>query len=338
MAPLLPRNEPAVPAGRIVPLTLWVELTESCQYKCRFCYNYWRAIPAAHHVSMAEETAADVVSFLRRCDSSLLTHVALAGGDPTAHPNFMDLALRFAPHAGQLTVVTHGADLSARDLHTLSQSSNIAIQFSIPSLDHNRYRLLTGMSKLDRVLTTLMMCRELAIPISLSAVVTAQNPGDLPDLVHLAAEAGAEYLVANRFLAAGRGILYDEKLTIEAAAFDRTLAEAVKVGRSRNVRVLASGHARNLRKHKATHPKVTVSTEGEIRICSLVSETIATLKHSPMDIVELSNSFWESEQALDGCFCAGTHQAPRWRISDAAEPGVAVEVSPERTRHLLRRL
>jgi MoaA/NifB/PqqE/SkfB family radical SAM enzyme len=291
----------------MTPLTLWVELTESCQYKCRFCYNYWRAVPPANHVNMSEETAADIVSFLQRCDSSLLTHVALAGGDPTAHPNFVDLALRFAAHAGQLTVVTHGANLSVRDLDTLSQSPNIAIQFSIPSLDRDRYRFLTGMSKLDRVLTALMMCRELAIPVSLSALVTAQNQDDLPELVHLAAEAGAEYLVANRFLAAGRGILYDEKLAIKADAFDQTLADGVKIGRARNVRVLASGHDPNLRQQKGAEPKLTVSTNGEIRICSLVSDTIATLKSSPMEIIERSESFWKSAEALDGCFCASTH-------------------------------
>lgn len=291
----------------MTPLTLWVELTESCQYKCRFCYNYWRAVPPANHVNMSEQTADDVVSFLRRCDRSLLTQVALAGGDPTAHPNFIDLALRFAAHARQLTVVTHGANLSARDLHALSQSSNIAIQFSIPSLHRDRYRFLTGMSKLDRVLTALMMCRELAIPVSLSALVTAQNPADLPELVHLAAETGAEYLVANRFLAAGRGILYDKKLAIEADAFDRTLADAVKIGRARNVRVLASGHAQNLRQQKAAQPKLTVSINGEMRICSLVSDTIATLQSSPTDIIARSESFWKSAEALDGCFCASRH-------------------------------
>jgi MoaA/NifB/PqqE/SkfB family radical SAM enzyme len=295
-------DSPDLLTARRSALTLWVELTESCQYKCRFCYNYWRDVPPAGHAAMPEPTVEQTLSFLARCEFP--THVALAGGDPSAHPDFVDIAARFAACADQVTVVTHGGNLSAIDLQALSRLPNLSIQFSIPSLDSERYRFLTGMGKLDRVLTAMAMCRELAIPLSLSAVMTSRNLIDLGDLVELAAEIGAEYLVVNRFLGAGRGELYDETLAVGDAAFHQALEVAADIGARRGVPVLASGHGPDIRHRKAAEPKLTISIDGGIRLCSLVPEAIATLAIAPQELVRLSSEFWSSTDALAGCYCA----------------------------------
>jgi MoaA/NifB/PqqE/SkfB family radical SAM enzyme len=286
------------------PLNLWLELTEACQYKCRFCYNYWRDRPASGHVSMSGRTADEAIGFLEKCSSSYHSVVALAGGDPTAHPDFLGIALRAAAAADEVTVVTHGGDISAQQLIALSRLPNLTIQFSVPSLDIQRYRFLTGNGDLGRVMTAMLMCRELSIPVSLSVVVTDLNKDDLSGVVHLAAEIEAEYLIVNRFLASGRGVLYEEKFAISATAFDEAMAAAREVGRHRGVRLLGSGNHPDIRQLKASEPKLTISANGEIRLCSLVSQVAATLQADPVDIVEECTAFWKSKMPLEGCICA----------------------------------
>ncbi len=286
------------------PLNLWLELTEACQYKCRFCYNYWRETPPAGHVGMSGPTADNVISFLQRCGAAYRCVVALAGGDPTAHPDFLGIALRAAAVADEVTVVTHGGNISAPQLIALSELENLTIQFSVPSLDVERYRFLTGSGDLGQVMTAILMCRELSIPVSLSVVVTDLNKGDLTAMVDLAAAVEAEYLILNRFLSSGRGVLYEQQFAISAAAFEQALATAREVGRSRGVRLLASGNNPDIRQLKASEPKLTISTRGEIRLCSLVSDVVATLQQDPGDIVEQCTAFWQSSKPLEGCACA----------------------------------
>lgn len=286
------------------PLVLWLELTEACQYKCRFCYNYWRDAPPAGHAHMSGAVARDVADFVGRCAQSYPTSVALAGGDPTAHPDFVNIANAVAEAAADVTVVTHGGGLSASALAALSRLPNLAIQFSIPSLDPERHRFLTGNGQIDRVMTALMMCRRLGIPVSLSVVLTSLNKGDLNDLVHLAAEVSADYMIVNRFLASGRGAHYDEQFTISADDFDAAVDAARDIAREAGVRLLRSGFDPHIRDRKAAEPKLTVSVNGDLRLCSLVPDSIATLRADPADLVARSVAYWKSRRPLEGCYCA----------------------------------
>jgi MoaA/NifB/PqqE/SkfB family radical SAM enzyme len=253
---------------------------------------------------MSERVLEDCISFLERSSSEFHTRVALAGGDPTAHLQFFEVVKRISKVSDDVTIVTHGANLSAADLAAIRRNSNVRIQFSIPSLNPERYRLLTGNGQLERVLTSLLMCCELAIPTSLSAVLTSINCGDLEHLAELTAEVRAEYLIANRFLASGRGIYYTKEFSLSESAFSEALVKGKQVADALGVRLLASGADPNVRARKAREPKMTVSTSGDIRLCSLAPNSLATLDSNPRQLVGEITRFWNSSLELNGCYCS----------------------------------
>ncbi len=290
-------------------LNVWIELTEQCQFKCRFCYNYWREAPPSNHEHMSSDTVDRLLEFLNSARNDFNIGVAIAGGDPTAHPDYVGITRRIADVAHDTCIVTHGGSLNSAALAELKNARNLSIQFSIPSLDPTVYRHLTGTPRLENALIALAQCALLRIPRTVSVVVTKINLQDIGGLVHLLAEAGGDYIVFNRFLAAGRGQYYEDEYEIEEVQFKLALAAAREAARRRNVRVLASGNTTNIRSLKAAEPKITVGVDGQIRICSLSRETLGSLTDHPLDLVGRATVFWNSDASLADCSCSRTGRA-----------------------------
>lgn len=287
-------------------LNLWVELTEQCQYKCRFCYNFWREEPKASHRHMTREVMQSTADFVTRASSDHDVLVAVAGGDATAHPDYVAFIKAVSPNATDVCLVTHGGCLATEDLSAFADLSNVSIQFSIPSLDAERYAFLTGDHRLSNVLDSLAICERLGLPRSISAVITDRNPMDSASLVHLAAEIGAQYLILNRFIPAGRGAYYENEFAISEEAFNQSVREAHAVAKARGVRLLASGADKDIRSKKAAAPKVTIGIRGDLRVCSLADAAIGSVDDTPQQIVRNSSQFWSSTERLDACVCSNT--------------------------------
>jgi MoaA/NifB/PqqE/SkfB family radical SAM enzyme len=287
---------------QIASISLWIELTEACQIKCRFCYNSWRSAPAAHHRAMNVSTLNSIHQFATRLGNAVRPEFILAGGDPTSHPEFVDFAERLSAQ-GRVYVVTHGTALDAEAIARLARCGNVSLQFSIPSTDADLYRFLTGGGCLDRAVQAALVAREAGIRCSISAVITAQNIAEAPLLVHLGAEIGAEYIVLNKFLPAGRGGFYEEEFAVDDNSFTNAVDAAASVGRSRGIRVLASGALPGVRGRKLRDRKITVGIDGQIRICSL-SESVLGHVDDGHEIIDRYDMFWRSTERLPGCFCS----------------------------------
>lgn len=284
-------------------LSLWIEVTEACQYKCRFCYNGWRSSPPRFHRAMPLEVVPRIADLAQRLSDDFAVSLILAGGDASAHPRFLDIVTMLSSCA-PIDIVTHGAEIDAAMLDRFSALQNVALQLSVPSPDEHRYRFLTGGGRLDRVVETALYASAAAVPLSLSAVLTNVNLEDAAPIVHFAAELNADYVVLNRFLPSGRGAHYENRFGIAQEAFARAVDDASTVGKARNVRVYASGALPGVRRRKMESLKMTVSVDGGIRICSLADAALGTIDEAGDALLAKYYSFWRSDQRLAGCFCS----------------------------------
>lgn len=291
-------------AGRKV--TLWVETTEACQYKCRFCYNFWRSDPASTHRHMDASTYNDFLKFCHRWTAKADVSVALAGGDPTAHPSFVkqvhDLA-EFAP----VYIITHGGTLDAGSLASFRNLPYpVCIQISIPTLNPSRYQYITGGNLLRPALKSIFLCRELGLPITLSVVVTRHNLLDTVELVDLAAEVKANHIILNRFLDEGRGALYRDDFSVDEESFEASVNSAGQRAQEIGVRILASRSPDLMREQKRKDTKFTVGVDGKVRFCSLTEEQAGNLDTPPESLLSDYDTFWRSDRQLPNCICSKT--------------------------------
>lgn len=282
-------------------LTLWVELSEACQLKCRFCYNGWRDSPSSTHRSMDE---VGLERLLRLCRQLIATHdldFALAGGDATAHPELIPITIALSKF-GRIHLVTHGAHLTSERLAQLAEIPAFAIQFSIPSADPGRYRHLTGGGTLQTVVNAAVEARRRGMAISTSAVITALNVEDGPDLVRLTRGLGGDHLILNRYLEAGRGALYAEAFQLSDEAFTLAAERTAAAGRAAGLRVMVSGDLRGIRTRKVLEPKITISITGQARVCSLDMTPLAG--DDAAAILQAYGAFWDGDDRLESCVCS----------------------------------
>ena len=114
-------------------LLVWVEVTQSCQLKCRYCYNPWRKEPAGSHSEMSDQTAESLLDFCNDLSAKFELEFAVAGGDPTAHPDYISLSSKLAA-LGPTAIVTHGCAFGDSDLEQIAETGTLRLQLDRKSV------------------------------------------------------------------------------------------------------------------------------------------------------------------------------------------------------------
>jgi radical SAM protein with 4Fe4S-binding SPASM domain len=98
------------------PFFLNLDLTNNCNWKCRFCYVERDCNARDQYVPYDS-----FVTILDRVSSAEVFSVNLFGGEPTLHPRFLDIA-RYARGKGfDVGVVTNGSTLAGYDHNELAE-------------------------------------------------------------------------------------------------------------------------------------------------------------------------------------------------------------------------
>ncbi len=299
-------------------VALWIELSESCQLKCRYCYNGWRNQPARTHRLMPDEVIERVLTYARGISRSRTVSFALAGGDPSTHPALVRIAARLAA-LGPVTIVSHGLTFSWDELDAFAAIDGLSLQFSIPTPDKEVYRHITVGGDVDDALLRLAYARQAGIAVSMSAVLTRINIEHLPQILQLATFAEVEYLILNQFLPSGRGIFFEQQFTISDQAFQQAVAASIEHARETGLRVLTSGPLEGVRERRLQAPRLTLTVDGGVRMCSVSEQQAGTLDTPVDQLLHTYRRFWGSDEALSGCHCSAS-KAP----GDTVTPGVAV--------------
>ncbi len=197
-----------VMAGRplLGPQTVSLEVTHNCNLHCSFCESHGslQAIPitarrpyAGGRRWMDVETVARLARSLRRLGTDL---VELSGkGDPITHPQLGDI-VRVIKEAGLGCAIVVNGTLAKPDLAaTLVAAGLDRLNLSLNAGSRTTYQAVTGRDLWDRALG---FTRELLARrhdsghdrpwVRLSHVICRDNVGDLPGMVRLACELGAD--------------------------------------------------------------------------------------------------------------------------------------------------
>ena len=108
------------------------ELTEACNQRCRFCYNYWR--------DDSTPIPPPDPKLCRRTLRKLLSQVSIgtisfSGGEPMTMPSVTDLALRCRFKGSAVNVLTNGTLLTENHIRNFKNIGIGAIQIPLLSAD-----------------------------------------------------------------------------------------------------------------------------------------------------------------------------------------------------------
>jgi MoaA/NifB/PqqE/SkfB family radical SAM enzyme len=174
---------------RAQPLSASLELTYRCNWRCVFCYN------PRHHdrrgLSGPEWLA--VLDDLRRLGT---LYVALTGGEPLAHPEFLRIARGARERAFALRVLTNGALVTDALAGEVASLRPLAVELSLHGASagtHDRATATPG--SFDAMVRGLDRLLARGVAVVLKTPLTSLNEAEMEGMRRLADERGVPWRV-----------------------------------------------------------------------------------------------------------------------------------------------
>lgn len=187
------------------PLLVWIEITRRCNLRCEHCFV--EGGPARN----GEMPTSRILSLLDELAEMGIFSVIISGGEPTIHPDFLEIVL-YAHRLGfTVSIATNGMALTDRLLKQLPTDDLI---ISV-SLDAAHGQGGPGESDFDYVTRRLLDVRDRGFNTSIMTTTTHDNVGELNRIIHWAIDHDIS-LRSVPFVPSGRGAFHRRMLnTVE---------------------------------------------------------------------------------------------------------------------------
>jgi radical SAM protein with 4Fe4S-binding SPASM domain len=194
-----------------------VQIDERCNLHCAHCFV--SATRAGQTLPYAEIAGA-VIPRLAECR---VERVTLTGGEPTLHPQFLDVVQAFRGAGMQVGICTNATSLTADQIAELAGIGGVHVNVSLDGFraeSHGRFR-----GDRPSFATTVATARRLAAAGLLQGLLCTPNAlGEVTEyeqMCRFAVDHGARYVLMNPLSSMGRGVRSQGRL---AAAADHMRA------------------------------------------------------------------------------------------------------------------
>lgn len=200
------------------------ELTEACNQRCRFCYNYWR--------DGSTPIPAPDPRLCRRTLRKLLSQVSVgtisfSGGEPMTMPNVTDLALFSRFKGSGVNLLTNGTLLTEEHIRNFKEIGLGAIQIPLLSADpvvHDYLTCLPG--SWEKAVKALRTVSDVYPGHAYAVLVmTKVNAPGIPATLELLYDCGVRGVMVNRFNLGGQGLLHRDELVLDRAGLRQAFAD-----------------------------------------------------------------------------------------------------------------
>ena len=191
-------------------LVVW-DFTHKCNLNCRHCYS---DSGASREPELSTEEALRVVDQLSEAG---VTALAFSGGEPLARKDFFQVADYAVERGLYVSVATNGTLLTKENVRKLKEIGVHYVEVSIDGANaatHDEFRGVPG--AFDKAVEGLRNCVEEDLCICMATTATKNNLTEMPGIIDLAEEIGAERFTYFNFIPTGRGKdLYDQDLSAQ---------------------------------------------------------------------------------------------------------------------------
>ena len=200
------------------------ELTEACNQRCRFCYNYWR--------DGSTPIPSPDPRLCRRTLRKLLSQVSIgtisfSGGEPTLMPGYLDLALKARFKGSAVNVLTNGSQITEDTVRNMKEIGIGAIQVPLLSADSKVHDYLTCLpGSWDKAVSALQTVSRLMPGHAYAVLVmTKVNAPGIPQTLELLYDCGVRGVMVNRFNLGGQGLIHRDELVLDRAGLRKAFAD-----------------------------------------------------------------------------------------------------------------
>src|SRR4030066_1764464 len=191
-------------------LVVW-DFTHKCNLNCKHCYSNSGAV---FEEELNTKEALDVVDQL--ADAGV-TALAFSGGEPLSRKDFFEVARHAVKRGLYVSVATNGTLLTKENVKKLKQTGVNYVEVSVDGATaetHDEFRGVPG--AFEKAVTGLKNCVEEELCACIATTATKSNLAEMPAIIDLAEQIGAERFTYFNFIPTGRGkALYNQDLAPE---------------------------------------------------------------------------------------------------------------------------
>ncbi len=225
-----------VPQRMPAPFLIVWNFTNMCNLRCKHCYQ--RADrPLPNELSLEEK-----LSLVEQLDRAGVAAIALSGGEPTIHPDFLTIVKAIADRGIYAAVATNGWRLADPKFFKKAIDAGLRyVEVSVDSADpkkHDEFRGVEG--SWERAVKALENAVKFNVSHALAATITKYNVEEAMDIIDLAESIGVKRVVFFNFVPVGRGVgISDLDLSPEEREeFMRTIYKEMK--RRKNIEIFTT--------------------------------------------------------------------------------------------------
>ncbi|GAB3207014.1 Radical SAM superfamily enzyme, MoaA/NifB/PqqE/SkfB family [Marinactinospora thermotolerans DSM 45154] len=151
---------------RSTPESLWIDLTRKCQLECIHCYN--DSGPTGDHGIMSRDDWIDV---LDQAVTTGVHHVQFIGGEPTLHPDALDIAAHALDRGLSVEVYSNLVHIT-NAWWSFFQRDRASLATSYYSHDPARHDALTKRPSHQHTRRNIIKALKLGIPLRVGIITT----------------------------------------------------------------------------------------------------------------------------------------------------------------------
>lgn len=259
------------------PMHFAIELTDACNLRCKHCYresgpNLLHYFPVAALINLLHELHKNGVHSLE-----------LSGGEPTFHPDFIQILDFSLQHFGAVALLTNGTLLNEPIYNLLEKYRHKAIvQVDLDGCnakEHDQLRSVAG--AFNKCVAAIQELSKRGIQVRVAMSLHSTNFESIEKTYHLAKQLGAKWFTCSPVIEIGRAnkemLLSWEQLKM---AMERLNMLAIKdpdtVLTATELKRLSGKLGSNC---GAGSRSLALGPDGRIRPCFLVNEVIPAFKN-----------------------------------------------------------
>ena len=162
-----------------------LELTNRCNLRCRHCFD-------ERHAATGDLPLQILETVLRDGAACGIDHLCFSGGEPTLHRQFETIVNRTCEAHYSFSFVTNGLNFQ-RMCPILLQNRDWfrGVTFSLDGACEATHDRLRGAGSFRQVMRAASLCFFKGLPFTFNMVLTAENRGEVGEMVHLGARLGS---------------------------------------------------------------------------------------------------------------------------------------------------
>ena len=199
-----------------LPQSVILELTYQCNHHCLFCYCPWYA-PNSTYSKQRELNLQEWKEVVDRLYAEGVRSFSISGGEALLKDGMPEL-VEYIRDEGlkrgidNEIVLISNARLMNESYLNLFKRCRVHLSMSLPG--YETFQAHTGVDNADGVLYWFRKAKEMGVKTTVNITVTKKNYYELFRTIALALLSGASSVLLNRFLPGGRGLQYQDYLSL----------------------------------------------------------------------------------------------------------------------------